>query len=95
MAEAIRDQNHVKSKLGVLFSDGETLVRIAINPSNDGMRINTVDVVDPAILALYDNGKTIPRDANNVPAWSAQSDTDPTVEYPLFVDADGAVLVDL
>lgn len=59
------------------------------------MVINTTDVVDPAILALYNNGKAIPRDANDVPAWSGQSDSNPSVAYPLFVDSDGAVLVDL
>ena len=95
MAEAIRDQNYVHSKLGVLFSDGVTLVPIKINPANDGVMVNTTDTVDAAILALYDNGKAIPRDANNIPAWSAQSDSDPSVSYPIFVDADGAILVDL
>lgn len=95
MTNALRDQNHVKSRLGVLFSDGETLIPIKINSSNDGMIINTTDSVDPGILALYEAGKPIPRDTNGVPAWSAQSDSDPNVEFPLFVDADGAVLVDL
>ena len=95
MTNAIKDQNFVKSKLGVLFSDGETLVPIKIDPLNDGMCINVTDTVDPSILAPYEAGKAIPRDTNNVPAWSAQSNTDATVSYPIFVDADGAVLVDL
>lgn len=95
MTDAIRDQNNEPSKLGVLFSDGVTLVPIKRNASNGGMAVNTTDTVDAAILALYNNGKGIPRDSNGVPAWSAQSSTDSTVEYPIFVDADGAVLVDL
>lgn len=94
MTNALRDQNFVTSKLGVLFSDGETLIPIAIDPTN-GLKLNSVDTVDPGILALYDAGKTIPRDENGVPAWSAQSNTDLTVSYPIFVDADGAVLIDL
>lgn len=93
--EAIRDQNFVKSKLGVLFSDGETLVPIAINSSNDGVKTNVTDTVDPAILALYAAGKAIPRDANDVPALCAQSNTDENVEFPVFVDADGAILIDM
>ncbi len=93
--ETPRDQNHVSAKMGVLFSDGVTLVSIAINSTNDGMKVNTTDTVDPAIIALYTNGKAIPRDENDVPAWCAQSDSDPLVVYPLFVDADGAVLVDM
>ncbi len=95
MANALHDQNFVKAKLGVLFSDGVTLVPIAINPSNDGMKINTVDSVSAQILALYNAGKAIPRDENDQPAWSAQSNTDSSVLYPIFVDADGAVLVDM
>lgn len=94
MADAPKDANFVKGKLGVLFSDGVTLVPIKVSADNTGMRINTTDTVDPAILALYEAGKPIPRDANNQPAWCAQSDTDPNVVYPIFVDADGAVLID-
>ena len=95
MTDAIRDQNHVPSKLGVLFSDGVTLVPIKIDSVTNAMMVNRTDVVDAAILALYAAGKPIPRDSNNVPAWCGQSNTDATVSYPIFVDADGAVLVDI
>lgn len=95
MANAPHDQNTIKAKMGVLFSDGVTLVPIAINSSNNGMKINTTDSVSAGILALYNNGKAIPRDANGQPAWCAESSTDSNVIYPLFVDADGAVLIDL
>lgn len=94
MADAPHDQNTVKGKLGVLFSDGETLVPIAVDPVNGGMRVNMVDTVDPSILALYAAGKPIPRDANHQPAWCAESDADPSVIFPVFVDADGAVLIE-
>lgn len=94
MANAPKDQNHVKAKLGVLFSDGVTLVPIALDPSTNGIKVNEVDTVDAAILALYDNGKPIPRDENGQPAWCAESDTDSAVVYPIFVDSDGAVLID-
>lgn len=94
MTNAKRDENHVKSKLGVLFSDGVTLVPIQINSTNGGVSINESDTVDSSILALYEGGKAIPRDENDVPAWSAQSNTDSSVVYPIFVDADGAILVD-
>ena len=95
MTNALRDQNFITSKLGVLFSDGETLVPIKIDSSNSGMTLNVLDTVAAGILALYNAGKPIPRDTNGVPAWSAQSNTDSTVSYPIFVDADGAVLIDL
>lgn len=95
MAEAPHDQNTVKAKLGVLFSDGVTLVPIAIDSSNFGVKVNMTDTVDVAILALYEAGKPIPRDRNGQPAWCAVSNTNSSVIYPLFVDADGAVLIDL
>lgn len=95
MSNAIRDNNFIKSKLGVLFSDGETLVPIGINSSNGGVLTNATDVVDAAILALYAAGKPIPRDTNGVPAWCAQSDASETVEFPVFVDATGAILIDM
>lgn len=94
MANAAHDQNAVKTKLGVLFSDGVTLIPIAINPVTGGIKVNTTDTVAAGILALYTNGKTIPRDENDVPAWCAQSNSSSSVVYPLFVDANGAVLID-
>ncbi len=95
MANAIHDQNNIKAKLGVLFSDGVTLIPIAIDSSNNGLKTNEMDVVDASILALYENGKSIPRDANNQPAWCGQSNTDSSVVYPVFVDTSGAVLIDV
>lgn len=94
MTNPPQDQNYVKGKLGVLFSDGITLVPIKINSVNNGFKVNTTDVVDSSILALYIAGKPIPRDTNGEPAWSGQSDSDPNVSFPVFVDANGAVLID-
>ena len=96
MAEFIHDQNNVYAKMGVLFSDGITLIPIAINPSGGGMKVNTTDTASSSILALTANN--IPRqngsDGISRPAWSAQSSTDDTITYPIFVDSDGAVLID-
>jgi len=92
MANAPHDQNNVKAKLGVLFSDGVTLVPIAINPTNGGVKVNTTDTVSPTILALVAN-KT-PRDNNFDPAWEAVSSSVSTTTYPIFVDSSGAVLID-
>lgn len=94
MTDAPKDQNFIKAKLGVLFSNGTTLVPIAIDPITGGMEVNTTDTVDAAILALYEAGKAIPRDSNNTPAWSGVSNTDSSVIYPIFVDSDGKVLID-
>lgn len=93
MAQPPQDQNSVKGKLGVLFSDGDTLVPISVNSSNSGMMVNTTDSVSAGILAAYAAGKPIPRDANGQPAWCGQSSADASITLPIFVDAAGAVLV--
>ena len=93
MTKALIDQNYVKSKLGVLFSDGVTLVPIKINSLNGAVQVNAIDTVAPAILTLYTNGMAIPRDSNNQPALCGQSDTNSEVVYPVFVDAAGAILI--
>ena len=95
MTNALRDQNFITSQLGVLFSDGVTLVPIKIDSSNSGVSVDIVNVVDASILALYEAGKAIPRDTNGVPAWSAQSNTDATISYPVFVNSNGEILIDL
>lgn len=94
MAEAPKDQNFVKGKLGVLFSDGVTLVPIKLASGTNAMMTNITDTVSAGILALYEAGKAIPRDANGQEAWSAQSSTNSAVVYPIFVDAGGAVLIE-
>lgn len=95
MSDALKDQNYVLTKLGVLFSDGVTLVPIKINSSDNGMEVNTTDTVDSSILALYLAGKAIPRDANGVPAWCGEADDSSGAVLPVFVDSDGSVLIDL
>lgn len=97
MANAVHDENRVFAKMGVLFSDGVTLIPIAIDPVNGGVLMNTTDTVSADILAATANN--IPRE-NGVdgvwrPAWSGQSSLDSSITYPVFVDATGAILVDL
>lgn len=92
MANAPHDQNNVKAKLGVLFSDGVTLIPISINPLNGGFKVNTVDTVPANILSLTAN--MTPRDADFQPAWEGVSSVDGVTTYPIFVDAMGAILVD-
>lgn len=81
------DQNHVGAKFGVLFSDGVTLIPIAM--SADGkMMFNTTDVISQAALNID------PRDENYKTAWMGVSSVDGVTPIPIYVDATGAVLVD-
>lgn len=76
------------TKLGVLRTDGVTLLPIAINTTNGGIKINTTDVI------TYTPTPVDPKDANFVNVWLFQSTTD-GLTYPCNVDADGALLVDI
>lgn len=91
---APHDQNFVKAKMGVLFSDGVTLVPIAINPVGGGFKVNTSDVVSAPVLALFADNRAI-RDENYQPCWLGTDSTDSSHVLPIFVDADGAVLIDM
>lgn len=89
-----QDQNYVRAKFGVLFSDGVTLVPIAINSSNNGVKINTTDVVSAPILAMFAN-KTMPRNLDYYKdCWFGVSNADNVSPLPIFVDASGAILID-
>ena len=87
MADAVRDQNYVASKLGVLNTDGITLVPIAINESNGGMKINTVDTISFTMTPIA------PGDENfvDVMLWEGSDG----LTYPWVVDSEGKVLVEM
>ncbi len=93
--EAPADQNYVRAKFGVLFSDGVTLVPIAINSSNNGVKVNQIDVVSAPILAMFADGN-MPRSREYYKdCWFGVSTADDISPLPIFVDAGGAILVDM
>lgn len=85
MTNAIRDNNHVPVLLGVLFSDGVTLVPIKMHGAL--LMTNTTDTI-----AFTPNQVAI-RDENFRHVLMAVDSTDATKLCPLYVDANGAVLV--
>lgn len=86
MTDAVRDQNHVPVHLGVLCTDGVTLVPIAIDGSGN-VKVDSVSTllvpVNPIAL----------RDRNHVPCWMGTSSVDDT-PVPIYVNADGAILIE-
>ncbi len=89
------DQNFVRAKFGVLFSDGVTLVPIKINASNNGVSVNTTDTVSPTVLAMFANN-IMPRSLDYYrDCWFGVSDADNVSCLPIFVDSSGAILVDM
>jgi len=83
--EAPADQNHIRSKMGVLNTDGRTLVTIKINESNGGMMINTIDTISFTMTPIA------PRDENfnKVLLWQGTDG----LAYPWVVNAQGQVLI--
>ena len=89
MTNAARDNNFVPAKLACLNSDtvqGTNFVRIKINSSNGGIKINTTSSVQFTMKSVD------PRDENYVGCWLFEG-TDGLV-YPAVADAGGALLVD-
>lgn len=88
MADAKRDQNNVPTILGVLESDGQTVVPIEVNVSSN----NALSVHDDTTGT--DNGPSIsPRDSNFVPALVAVSSVDGVTPVVVYATADGKILI--
>jgi hypothetical protein len=86
--EAKRDQNNVPTILGVLNTNGETVMAVQANPTTKSLAVNNNTTGS-------DNGPDRAlRDENFVPTMLAISDADGETLVPLYVDADGKLLID-
>lgn len=81
------DQNHVRGRLGVLYTDGVTTIPIAIDEVTGGMKVNEVDTVQVTLQPIS------PHDENFKDCMMFVGSDGLT--YPWVVDADGAVLIDM
>lgn len=86
MANAVIDQNYIKSRLAVLNTDGTTLVPIAINEATGAMLINTTDTISFTMTPID------VRDENFGKVMMFEG-TDGRI-YPWVANSDGEVLVD-
>lgn len=84
MANAIRDENREAVWLGTLYSDGVTLVPIAID--NQDMKVNEVNTIS------FTPEEIANRDDNRYAVLMAVDSTDDTKLCPVYVDSSGAVL---
>jgi len=89
MADAKRDENNVPTLLGVLESDGETLVPIEVNVSSN----NSLSVSDASTGSDF-GPEDAPRDQNYVPALLAVSSADGVTPVVVYATSDGKLLVD-
>lgn len=83
-----KDNNFVPAKIGVLCTDGITLVNIAIDTTTGGMKVDTTSTIE------FTPGSIDFRNQNYRPCWMAQNSVDGT-PIPIFVNASGAILVDM
>lgn len=88
MANAQKDQNGMNTMTGILSSDGKTVIRIQASPTTHAM--NIADGTTGSNL-----GPTLAKhDENMVPTLSAVSYLDGVTIVPLYVDANGNLLID-
>ena len=86
MSNAPQDQNFIKGKLGVLFTDGVTTIPIACDKATGSMKVNTTDTLAVTLNPIS------PQDENfNNCMMFVGTDG---LSYPWVVDADGCVLID-
>jgi hypothetical protein len=87
MANASHDQNHVPTLIGVLNTDGLTVVPVKADPSE-----HTLKVSDGS--SGSDNGPTNAKhDQNHVPTLVAVSSVDGITPVVVYADSSGNLLV--
>jgi hypothetical protein len=86
--DAKRDENNIPAILGVLNTDGTTVQAIEANPTTHSLSVdnNTTGTDQGPDYAL--------RDENFVPTLLAVSSADGETLVPLYVDANGKLLID-
>lgn len=90
MSVALKDSNSVSSLIAVLNTDtvqGQHLVRIGLNPANDGIKVNTTATISFTPTPID------PRDENYVGVWAFEGTTD-GLFYPAVATSAGELLVD-
>lgn len=87
MTNAAIDENGVRSVTGTLQSDGQTIVRLKINPTTG--RGQMVDGTSGSASTR----KNAPRDENEHPAWIGVSSVDGVTPVPVAFDSNGNILI--
>ncbi len=88
MTDAIRDENHVPSLLGLSYVDGVTVVPIKVNSANGGIEFDETNTVST-------QAQQAARDNNHVKTLMAV-DSVSGEAIPVFVNpSTGGILVDM
>ncbi len=87
MPNAQRDENHVPTAIAPLDSDGTTVMRIKVNPTNHGLKIDDASTGS-------DNGGNSLRDENHTPVMMGVSSADGVTPVAIYANSDGEILID-
>lgn len=87
--QASRDENNIPTLIGVSEMDGETILKVAANPTTHRLLVNINTTGS-------DMGRENPayRDENNVPVLMGVSEVDGITPVMIYVDNAGRLLVD-
>lgn len=87
---ALKDQSSVATYIAVLNTDtvqGTNLVRLAVNPANDALLVNSTATINFVMKPID------PRDDNYVGVWAFEGSDG--LLYPAVGTANGELLVDM
>ncbi len=85
---ALIDASGRQSITGVLNTDGITIVRAEVNPSNHGLIVNDAGTGSDA------GGGTAEIDANGRETWFVESSNNDGTLVAVYINASGEILVD-
>ena len=86
MANAAHDQNGIPTILGTLQSDGQTPIKIKVNPTFGGIKISD------GTSGTASTRTTAPHDSNGVHTWMGVSSVDGKTLVVIATDSSGNLL---
>lgn len=88
MTDAITDENGAKGITCALNTDGKTIIRIQVNPTNHSLK-----AVDASTGT--DHGKSVASvDGNGQKVWLGVSSADGITPIEIYADSSGNLLID-
>lgn len=85
--ETVRDENRVDAKIAALNTDGDTPIRVKVNPANHAIMANMG-------VSGTDYGSSVAsRDQNRRPVMMGVSSVDGVTPVEVYADANGNLLV--
>ena len=90
MANAYRDENDVPTKIGLLNTNGTTIMRLYVNPTTGALRVNDASTGTYPAAA----GNRAHKDDNAVSTMTGVSEADETTPLNFLINSSNELLVD-